>query len=291
LKDIRSIRFCVVGTVAAGLTAGSLGYCQEILATKTSELSIAAAPSTDSPTPSSDKDTSPGPTASTDDGWHLGVAPYLWFPGAHGTVGGPNRQASFSASPGDLLANFRFGLMGLVDLRHNRLVLPIDVMWVRLADDKALPFPNIPATTANLKGAEFLLTPKVGYRMVDLQKLKIDGLVGFRYWHFGQSLQFSPSRLGLTFSGSEAWVDPLVGARMRATLSRKLEATIAGDVGGGGVTSKQDYQVAGVLGYRIKPKWVLLVGYRYLYVDYRTGGAILTCTTSGVLLGVSINLK
>lgn len=291
MKDARFLRLFLVGTVAAVLGAGSLSYCQEPVANKTSELSFAPPASSGTQTSSTGKSSSSGPAPSADDGWHLVLAPYLWFPGVHGTLGGPNRQASFRASPGDLLSNFRFGLMGLVDIRHNRLVLPIDVMWIRLADDKALPFPNIPATTANLKGSEFLLTPKIGYRMLDLEKFKIDGLVGFRYWHFGQSLQFSPSQLGLKFSASQNWVDPVVGARVQAALSRKLETAIAGDVGGGGVTSKQDYQVAGILGYRIKPKWALQAGYRYLYVDYRTGGAILTCATSGVLFGVSINLK
>jgi hypothetical protein len=51
-----------------------------------------------------------------------------------------------------------------------------------------------------------------------------------------------------------------------------------------------DYQVVGVLGYRIKPSWTLQAGYRYLYVNYRSG-IIFDVATSGVMFGVSINLK
>ena len=35
-----------------------------------------------------------------------------------------------------------------------------------------------------------MLTPKVGVRLLDEPKIKCDFLTGFRYWHFGQDLQF-----------------------------------------------------------------------------------------------------
>ena len=37
---------------------------------------------------------SPNPPAATDDGWHFDITPYLWFAGAHGTVGALGREAS-----------------------------------------------------------------------------------------------------------------------------------------------------------------------------------------------------
>jgi hypothetical protein len=49
--------------------------------------------------------------------------------------------------------------------------------------------------------------------------------------------------------------------------------------------------VVGLLGYRIKPTWTLQAGYRYLDVNYRSGGAIIDLATSGVVFGVSITLK
>jgi hypothetical protein len=174
----------------------------------------------------------------------------------HGTVGVLGHQASFHATPGDLLSHFRFGLMGAADARYKRLVLPLDVMWIRLADDKALPFPDIEATSADVKLTEFILTPKIGYRVLDREKFKIDGLTGLRYWHIGQNLEFSPSDAGLNFSGSQNWVDVLVGGRVLATLSPKVELTVAGDVGGWGAAAEMDYRV-----------------------------------TSGAIIGVSITLK
>jgi hypothetical protein len=234
-------------------------------------------------------------TTSADNAWHFAVSPYLWFPGMHGTATGTRGNGlGFRASPGDLLSNVRFGLMGAVEARRQRLVLTGDMMWIRLEDDKALPFPGIlgAPTSANMKATEFLLAPKVGYRLIDEEKIKIDALAGFRYWHLGENLQFNPSVLGLNFSGSQNFVDPLVGGRIQAALSPKIVVNILGDVGGWGTGSQLEYQVAGLLGYRIKPRWTLQAGYRYLNVDYTNSrGIVFNATTAGVMFGVTLSLK
>jgi hypothetical protein len=267
-----------------------------VLETSAVSSGAAAAPVLTAQPPASESEVgSPNPapasTAADEVGWHLVATPYLWFPGVHGTVGVGDRDASVHASPGDLLSHFRFGLMGTLEARYKRLVLPVDIVWVRLGDEKALPGPNLGSTTANVKVKEFILTPKIGFRIVNQEKLKIDALTGFRYWHLGQNLQFSPSILGLNISGSQNWVDPLVGGRIEAALSSKVVVNILGDVGGWGAGSQLDYQVVGILGYRIKPKWTLQAGYRYLDVNYRSGSSILDTATAGAVFGVSIALK
>ena len=235
------------------------------------------------------------PVASVSDNqWHIVVSPYLWFPGVHGTIGAQGHDIGYSASPGDLLSNFRFGLMGVVEARRNRLLTTIDMMWIRLEDDKALPFPNVGADSATLKMTEFLLTPNVGLRLIDGKMIKADALAGIRFWHFGENVTFSPGTLGFDFSKSQNWVDPLVGGRIETALSPKVAITVAGDVGGWGTGSQLEYQVVGLLGYKVKPNMTLQAGYRYLYVDYEKNGgtdAFVKATTSGVIFGVTIILK
>jgi hypothetical protein len=229
-------------------------------------------------------------SATSESDWHFTVSPYLWFPGVHGSIGGPNGgQIGFSASAGDLLSNFRIGLMGVIEPRYKRIVMPLDIFWIRLGDNRALP--NSPNQgVANLHATEFFLTQKVGYRLIDSERLKIDALAGFRYWYFGENLSFTTNTLN--FSGVQSWVDPLVGGRITGILTPKVEVTIGGDVGGWGVGSQMDYQIFGLLGYRIKPALALQAGYRYLYFDYRrASGAYLDNATSGVVFGVSITLK
>jgi hypothetical protein len=253
-------------------------------------------PAAPTPVPSPPQGGGPVDRTSQDDTWHLSVSPYLWFPGVHGTVGVLGDTAGFSASPSDLLSHFRFGIMGAVEARRNRLLVPIDLMWIRLEDTKALPFlpPPLIATSATLKATEFLLTPKIGVRLINDKKITADVLAGIRYWYFGESLNFSPSTLGLTRSKSQNWVDPLVGGRIEAALSPKTVFTVAGDVGGWGTGSQLEYQVVGLLGYKLKPNMTLQGGYRYLYVDYSKGGpagAFVTAATSGIVLGATLNLK
>jgi hypothetical protein len=234
--------------------------------------------------------------SSADDAWHFAVSPYLWFPGVHGTAVGPNDNGvGFRASPSDLLSHFQIGLMGAVEARHKRLVTSMDIFWIRLEDDTAIPLP--PAVGAGAIGAkihatEFFLTPKIGLRVIDEEKIKVDALAGFRFWHFGESLSFNPSLLGLNFTGSQNFVDPVVGGRIQLALSPKIVVNILGDVGGWNTGSKLEYKVAGLLGYKIKPALTLQVGYRYLNLDYSgSRGAVFNLTTAGVLFGATLNLK
>lgn len=143
--------------------------------------------------------------------------------------------------------------------------------------------------SVDAKVKQFLLTPEVGYRVVDNDKFKIDAIVGFRYWHLGESLEFTPSLVG-GVSASQNWVDALGGARIHLPLSQKAMITVGGDAGGGGANS--DYQVAGLLGYKISKKCVLQAGWRYLDVNYRSSSSFVYNTaTSGLLLGLTISLK
>jgi hypothetical protein len=64
---------------------------------------------------------------------------------------------------------------------------------------------------------------------------------------------------------------------------------IAGDAGGGGANS--DYHLVGTLGYQIKPKIDLRVGWRYLAVNYRTSAFLYDVTASGVGLGATFRFK
>ncbi len=259
---------------------------------------VADSVSPDQPT-SGDPAGSPPPQAAKaapDDGWHLAVSPYLWFPGAHGTIQGPNGNGiGFRASASDLLSHFQIGLMGAVQASHKRIVTSVDIFWIRLEDDTAIPLPPAVgdgAISAKAHATEFFLDPKVGYRVIDQEKIKIDALAGLTYWHLGESLSFNPSALGINFTGSQNFVDPIVGGRIQLALSPKIVINILGDVGGWNTGSKLEYQFGGFLGYRIKPALTLQVGYRYLNLDYAgSRGTSFNMTTDGVLFGVTINLK
>jgi hypothetical protein len=239
-------------------------------------------------------DPAPTPTPENDEaGWYFSITPYLWFAGAHGVVGALGHDASVHVSAGDLLSHLNVGLMGQAEARHGRLVLNGDLLWLRLADDKAVPAPLLGASTAELRVGQFMWTSKGGYRVVDGEHFKADAMVGVRYWHLGQKLFFNPSLLGLDFHGSQNWADILVGGRVQLPVAsgEKAVVNLIGDVGGWGASAKLDYQFAAVLGYKLCPKWTLQAGYRYLFVDYRHNNGVYNIVTSGPVVGVTYTFK
>ena len=56
-------------------------------------------------------------------GWHVDVAPYLWFAGINGTVGALDHEASVHVSASKVLSYFNFGLMSAVETRYNRIII------------------------------------------------------------------------------------------------------------------------------------------------------------------------
>ena len=274
--------------VSAGVTL-SLLLSMSAVAQGPTELSTAT-PTTTAEAPASPDAPTPqkaGPAASDDDRWHFIIAPYLWFPGLSGTVGARGHDASVHVSASDVLSNFNFGLMGAVQASKDRLVFPVDFMWVRLDDDKGLPSTDLDQRSVKVYVTESILTPKFGYRVVDTDMWKIDALVGIRYWHLGENLTLHPS--GFYQSRSANWVDGLFGSKIQLALSPKAALTVFGDVGGG--AAALDYQAGGLLGYKIKPTVALQIGWRYLYENYRGNHQfIFDVHESGPMLGLTWEL-
>jgi hypothetical protein len=198
-------------------------------------------------------------------------------------------------TPSDLLSHARFAILGAVEARRNRIVTTGDILYMRLGANSAIPFPPaLQATTANFTANIFILTPKVGYRLINQERFKADFLTGIRYWYFSQNVNFTPSRLGLNFSKSQNWVDPLVGGRIEGVLAPKVVVTVAGDVGGWGTGSQIEYQIFSALGYKLKPNMTLQAGYRYLYFDKNKSGsanAHADLALSGIVLGLTYTFK
>jgi len=70
----------------------------------------------------------------------------------------------------------------------------------------------------------------------------------------------------------------------------KLIITFGGDAGGG--SARSDYEVFGVLGFRVARKWVLDAGYRSMSVNYRQQSTfVYDMTMSGLVLGATWGVK
>jgi hypothetical protein len=231
------------------------------------------------------------PTPS-DDGLHVSITPYLWFAGVHGTTGVLGHDASVHAGFGDIFNYLNIGAMGVLETRYNRVILPVDFLWMKLSDDKGVPVNDLGVQSIKAKMTETMLAPKIGYRIADGKRVKVDALFGIRYWHLSTDLALQPAQTGNKFSDSANWVDAVAGGRIEVAVTPKAFVAIVGDAGGG--SARSDYQVGGFLGYKISRKCALLAGYRHLSVNYRPNSHaqfVYDVDMPGLMIGATINVK
>jgi hypothetical protein len=173
-------------------------------------------------TPAPDPPPPPAPSTN-DDAWHFDIAPYVFVPGIHGTVGALGHDASVHVSGSDVLSNFNGGLAGFVQARKKRFVLPIDFFWARLGTTQGIPLNDLGQTSLRFLQTQTVFTPKVGYRIVDTEHLKVDALVGLRYWHEG--LTVTPRPANIPYYQSANWADAVAGGKFEFDLTPKVWVT------------------------------------------------------------------
>jgi len=219
------------------------------------------------------------------DGWRGTVAIYGWFAGVHGTVGVGGHDAGIHVPFSDLFHYLKGIIPIAVEADKGRFVMPVDFLWMKLGDDKGLPLTDLTQRSINIHLTQSILTPKIGYRLVDADHFKIDALGGIRYWYVGDNLTLEPSGIG--GSRSANWVDGLGGARFTVPFNEKVSIIISGDAGAGG--ANLDYQVLGLLNFKFTQHFGLGLGWRYLDVDYRPSNHqfVYDVAISGALAGFS----
>ena len=239
-----------------------------------------------SATPMPDAPSQKAAKTSDDDVWYFNVSPYIWVPGIHGTVGALGHDASVHVSGSDVLSNFQGGIAGVFEARKGRLVMPIDLIYVKVATTQGIPLNELGQTAVRAEISQGIFTPKVGYRAVDGEHLKIDALFGLRIWHEGLSLTLRPSQVN--GSDSDTWADAVAGGRFQIFFNPKIWITASGDAGGG--AASLDYQGVGVINFQPKPLFGFFLGWRYLDVDYVNGnrGFVYDIAQSGPVAGLNM---
>ena len=195
--------------------------------------------------------------AEKESGWQFGVELYLWGASVGGTsAAGGDIDISFS----DLASDLDFGLMTAFGARKGKWSFLADVIYLDVEDDSVETFaPGVSLTNVELRA--WVVTPAVGYNLIENEKASLDLLVGARYLWLGTDLQLDYGALNFSNSG-HVW-DGILGVRGRVTLGKKWYIPYYLDIG----TGQTDFtwQVFGGIAYRFK--WFdLVLAYRYL--DY-----------------------
>jgi hypothetical protein len=221
--------------------------------------------------------------AANDDQWHFSVAPYLWAVNIDSKVTVGNYDASSTVTFSDLLRNLQGAGQVHAEAQKGRFGFFLDPTYMKIRGDgtftrvrdASLPLPPTRDLTLTL---EMWLVEFGGFYQVGKwpingnsgQKITVDILGGGRYWNLYGDLdttsRINPSR-------RDDWVDPIIGARVTADLTKKLVVNLRGDVGGFGVGSDISWNGVLTFGYRFTPSITAMLGYRLLYVDYKGGSS------------------
>ncbi len=226
--------------------------------------------------------------------WHVDWIPfYMWFTGLQGNVGAQGYVVPVDVSFSQVFSQLNIGLMTDLDVRRKRIGLLTDLLFISVSSDqRSTPVQGGAYSGFRANAKTFMINPDLYYRVIEKQRFSADFLAGARFWRLDNSISLQPGTFAAASVGqTQSWVDPVLGARFRAGLGKGWTASLIGDAGGFGAGSQLTWQVYTGIGKEFKEKYSVLLGYRYLDVDYKNGGFLYDTHMSGLLAGFAIRLK
>jgi hypothetical protein len=240
------------------------------------------------------KTASQEPGANVISDWHVDWVPfYLWFSGLKGNVGAQGYVVPVDATFSDIFSELNIGLMTVLDVRRKRVGVLTDLVFMSLSSDqKSTPVNGGGYSGFTENSKTFWVDPELYYRVLDKEKFSADAVAGVRLWHLNNSFDLLPGTLpAVTVGQTQSWADPVLGARFRFNLNKGWFVSLKGDAGGFGAGSQLTWQVYTGVGKQFKQRYSLLLGYRYMDVDYKNGGFLYDTHMSGLLAGFAIRVK
>jgi hypothetical protein len=227
-----------------------------------------------------------GAAAQSSEPSELRLTLYFWIAGFEGTVGAADGGGRVDADFSGLLDNLELGgFMLHADWRMDRWTLFGDWSHFKVSSEAPSPFGAAYAgVDAEIKGN--VAQAALGYRVLGSFDSGVDAFAGLRFYDLEARMTLQPGALAArNLSGSDQWVDGIIGARWRGRPSRDWTLSVYGDIGAGG--SDRTWQAAATVSYEFS--WGAVTGgWRHLYVDYETSGLKLDAALSGPFVGATL---
>jgi opacity protein-like surface antigen len=219
-------------------------------------------------------------------GWNFRVAPYAWLTAIDGDIGIGPLTAPVDVSFSDTLDTLDMAYMFLVEAGYDRWTLTADFVYGSFSKDIAGG--GQPFRSFRYQFDQWVLTPTLGYRLVQTDNYSLDLFAGGRVTSFDTTLTGRFAGGGqIERSADDTWADPIIGFRGQAALGDKFIVRYNGDIGGFGVNSDLVWQAFLGLGYNFTENATLAIGYRGIGVDYTAGDyGTLDVINHGPLIGL-----
>lgn len=228
--------------------------------------------------------------APADTAWHVSVLGYLWASGVEGKAQTlpPLPPADVDLSFGDSVKALRDldgGLITTVFARRDRLLLLLDLNWIKLSPSQNLSLSG-EVVTLETTSESLTLMPMIGYRLHQDGRTVIDVYGGAKLWRMENSASVAPAVVTPSSAErKETWVDGVVGGQYRLNISDRSYVNAIGFAGAGG--SEPYLDLYGGFGYEITGKWEAYLGYRVMQVDRESDQFLYDVTQKGPLVGVA----
>lgn len=210
-----------------------------------------------------------GGASAADDGWEHTVVLYGIGASIDGDAGIGNVTADVDVSFGDILDNLEFGAMAAYRGERGRWAVVADLIFMALEQKKSGLGP-LGGTRAKVEADQLIVELDVSYAVTE----RLDAYGGLRYWELDNEIDVvGGGPLGTTLSAdkTEDWVDPVVGLRYLMPINESWQFITRGDIGGFGVGSDFTWHVSAFANWRVSEHGSVLLGFRYLDVDYDDG--------------------
>ncbi|HEV7336511.1 MAG TPA: hypothetical protein VGO06_11120 [Bosea sp. (in: a-proteobacteria)] len=225
--------------------------------------------------------------------WTVTVSPYLWGASLNGDAAVFHHKRAVDVPFRDTVKDLKFGFMGAIEIQRGKLGFFANGQYTDVESNERLRWLDIGVGTRST-----MLAAGASYRLFEAalggdtvhgapRIFALDPLAGVRWTRMTGSISVA----GAGLSKTEAWFDPLIGARMTLDIDERWNLFAEADVGGFGVGSRITYNAQAYLGYRttlLGRPTMLRAGYRALYQDYRDGGFLWKVTQHGPVLGASM---
>ncbi|WP_152563295.1 outer membrane beta-barrel protein [Ruegeria halocynthiae] len=224
-------------------------------------------------------------TSAQQSDWSYDATIYLFTPETETKLETPLGTVDGTLKFSDALKNLDFAFMGAIAATNGRWSFMADYNYTNLSFDDASPTPANAELDVSVK-TQFL-TAMAGYRIHEDQTVKLDLAGGLRWYSTKTDFTLTPGTAPARRNvADDSWVDPVIGARARFSLSEKWASTAYLDYGGFR-SGSQTWQVLVTADYIINERWMLRGGYRYISFDHDIDGNTYEFIQSGPVFGAT----
>lgn len=210
-----------------------------------------------------------GSASAAGDEWQHTLVLYMVGASIDGDAGIGNVEADVDVSFSDILDNLEAGAMLAYRAERGPWAVTADLIYMGLEQKKSGIGPA-GGTRATAESDQVITELDLSYAISE----RVDLYGGLRYWNLDTDLDIvggGPLGQRLSASDTEDWIDPLVGVRYVQPLGADWSFVIRGDLGGWGVGSDFAWHATAFFNWAMSEHASLLVGARFLGVDYDDG--------------------